>query len=142
MDLNDVLQHALAAVASDVHLKLGQPPVFRTDGELAPAADFGPLGDAELEAVLDEVTVSVPRRRELFDESGDLDLAYSAPGLPRFRVKDNNTAVWSPVITRSTTINNSALINAPTVPIEWMCGLPSATQTVTEVNPVQGSYAG
>jgi Tfp pilus assembly protein PilX len=55
---------------------------------------------------------------------------------------DNNTTVWGPVITRSTTINNSALINAPPFPIEWMYGLPSTTQTVTEIAPVQGSYAG
>jgi len=55
---------------------------------------------------------------------------------------DNNTTVWGPVITRSTTINNSALINAPPFPIEWMYGLPGSTQTVTEINPVQGSYAG
>jgi twitching motility protein PilT len=86
MDLNDVLRHAVAAGASDVHLKVGQPPVLRTDGELAKAADFGPLDDADLQSVLDQVTLTVPARRELFDESGDLDLAYSAPGLPRFRV--------------------------------------------------------
>ena len=86
MDLNDVLRHAVAAGASDVHLKVGKPPVLRTDGELTQAADFGVLGDAELLSVLDQVTAAVPRRRELFDESGDLDIAYSAPGLPRFRV--------------------------------------------------------
>jgi Tfp pilus assembly pilus retraction ATPase PilT len=51
MDLNAVLRHAVEACASDVHLKVGPPPVFRSDGELAPAADFGPLGDAELRAV-------------------------------------------------------------------------------------------
>ena len=55
---------------------------------------------------------------------------------------DNNTTVWGPVITRSTTINNSALINAPPLPIQWMYGMPGATTTVTEVEPVQGSYAG
>jgi Tfp pilus assembly protein PilX len=55
---------------------------------------------------------------------------------------DNNTTVWGPVITRSSTINNSALINAPPFPIEWMTGMPASTQTVTEVNPVQGSYSG
>jgi Tfp pilus assembly protein PilX len=55
---------------------------------------------------------------------------------------DNNTTVWGPVITRSTTINNSALVNAPPLPIQWMYGMPGATTTVTEVNPVQGSYAG
>jgi Tfp pilus assembly protein PilX len=55
---------------------------------------------------------------------------------------DNNTTIWGPVITRSTTINNSALINAPPFPIEWMYGMPGATQTVTEIEVVEGSYAG
>ena len=86
MDLNAVLRHAVEAGASDVHLKVGQPPVLRTDGELAPAADFGVLGDADLTAILDQVAAAYPRRRELFDETGDLDIAYSEPGLPRFRV--------------------------------------------------------
>jgi twitching motility protein PilT len=86
MDLNDVLRHAVEAGASDVHLKVGQPPVLRYDGELAPVAEIPPLGEAELQAVLEQVTVSTPRRRELFEETGDLDIAYSHPGLPRFRV--------------------------------------------------------
>jgi twitching motility protein PilT len=86
MDLSAVLRHAVQAGASDVHLKVGQPPVLRTDGELTHAVDFGPLGDAELEAVLNQVTAAVPHRREHFLESGDLDLAYSEPGLPRFRI--------------------------------------------------------
>jgi twitching motility protein PilT len=85
MDLHAVLSRAVAAGASDVHFKVGQPPFFRTDGELVPA-ELPPLGEAELEAVLDEVTRSVPRRRLLFDESGDLDTAYATEGLPRFRV--------------------------------------------------------
>ena len=37
MDLHEVLSRAVAAGASDVHFKVGQPPFFRTDGELAPA---------------------------------------------------------------------------------------------------------
>jgi Tfp pilus assembly protein PilX len=55
---------------------------------------------------------------------------------------DNNTTVWGPIITRSTTINNSALINAPPFPIEWMYGMPADTHTVQDVQLVQGSYAG
>src|SRR3990170_289274 len=86
MDLNAVLRHAVESGASDVHFKVGQPPVLRFDGELAPSTEFAPLGDAELQSVLDQVTLAVPRRRQLFDETGDLDLAYSEPGLPRFRV--------------------------------------------------------
>ena len=55
---------------------------------------------------------------------------------------DNNTTIWGPVITRSTTIDNSAFIRAPPFPIEYMQGMPAATQTVTNVDPVQGSYSG
>lgn len=55
---------------------------------------------------------------------------------------DNNTTIWGPVITRSTTISNSALIHAPPFPIQWMQGMPGSTQTVVVVDPVQGSYSG
>ena len=86
MDLNAVLRHAVEKGASDVHFKVGQPPVLRFDGELAPAEGFAPLGDADLQGVLEQVTVSAPRRKQVFDETGDLDIAYSDPDLPRFRV--------------------------------------------------------
>jgi len=86
MDLTAVLRHAVESGASDVHFKLGKPPVLRYDGVLAPTAEFPPLGDAELESVLDQVTRSAPRRRLEFDETGELDIAYSEPALPRFRV--------------------------------------------------------
>ena len=46
MDLSAVLRHAVEAGASDVHLKVGQPPVLRTDGELTPSGGFAILGDA------------------------------------------------------------------------------------------------
>jgi twitching motility protein PilT len=86
MDLNAVLQHAVEAGASDVHFKVGQPPVLRYDGQLAPAEGFPPLGEADLQSLLDQVTSATPRRKQVFEDTGDLDIAYSNPGLPRFRV--------------------------------------------------------
>ena len=86
MDLDVVLQRAVDLGASDVHFKVGQPPILRVDGQLAPVEGQAPLGDAEVEAVLDRVSAHVPRRREAFDETGELDVAYARPGLPRFRV--------------------------------------------------------
>jgi twitching motility protein PilT len=86
MDLNAVLRHAVETGASDVHFKIGQPPVLRFDGQLAPATEFPPLGEADLEAVLEQVTLATPRRKQVFEDTGDLDIAYSHPGLPRFRV--------------------------------------------------------
>jgi twitching motility protein PilT len=86
MDLTAVLRHAVESGASDVHLKVGQPPMLRNDGELEPATEFPPLNDGDLEWVLDQLTTPTPHRRQHFDEAGDLDIAYSEPGLPRFRV--------------------------------------------------------
>jgi twitching motility protein PilT len=86
MDLIAILSAAVEAGASDIHLKLGQPPVVRLDGALEPMADHPPLAELDLESVLLEVTQLSPRRREMFEDTGDLDTAYSYPMLPRFRV--------------------------------------------------------
>jgi twitching motility protein PilT len=86
MDLTAVLRHAVESGASDVHLKVGQPPMLRHDGELEPATEFAALSDGDLEGVLDQLTIATPDRRQHFDEAGDLDIAYSESGLPRFRV--------------------------------------------------------
>jgi twitching motility protein PilT len=86
MELNAVLTRAVGMGASDVHLKLGQPPVVRRNGDLVKIDDVDPLGNADLLSVLEIVTIATPGRRELFAESGELDLAYTSPDLPRFRV--------------------------------------------------------
>ena len=39
MELNEILQVALRASASDIHLKAGLPPMFRVDGSLVPLKD-------------------------------------------------------------------------------------------------------
>jgi twitching motility protein PilT len=86
MDLDSLLRRAVELGASDVHLKLGQPPVIRIDGDLEPLPEWPPLGEGDLEVALHAVTGLSPRRRESFEETGDLDIAYSHPELPRFRV--------------------------------------------------------
>lgn len=86
MELNPLLRLAVDMGASDVHLKLGQPPVVRLDGDLDQVVDHSPLTEPDLESVLHAVTMISPRRREVFEETGDLDIAYSQPELPRFRV--------------------------------------------------------
>jgi twitching motility protein PilT len=86
MDLDAVLRHAVEAGASDVHFKLGQSPVLRTNGALAPASAFPALTGEDLAVVLDAVTALAPRRKVEFEETGELDLAYMSTGLPRFRI--------------------------------------------------------
>ncbi len=85
MELDSVLAAAVAAGASDVHLKVGKPPMVRRDGEIA-SFTGSPLTDADLEVALATVTADAPQRAAQFREIGDLDLAYISDGLPRFRV--------------------------------------------------------
>jgi len=86
MDLNSMLRAAVDRGASDVHLKLGQPPVIRFDGDLHQLEGWPVLEAERLEEILVEVGASSPARLASFDATGELDLAYQRAGLPRFRV--------------------------------------------------------
>jgi twitching motility protein PilT len=86
MELNELLRRAVEAGASDIHLKLDRPPMLRRDGAVAPLEGVDPLSEADLDAYLRTVTAIAPQRYDLYHESGDLDIAYTADGLPRFRV--------------------------------------------------------
>jgi twitching motility protein PilT len=86
MDLAALLRRAVDAGASDVHLKLDRPPLLRRDGDVSVLDGLEPLTSADLDGFLREVTAATPQRYDQFQESGDLDVAYTAPGLPRFRV--------------------------------------------------------
>jgi twitching motility protein PilT len=86
VDLNAALGRAVELGASDIHLKVGQPPVLRRDGELGLLPDHAPLYDSDLDAVLALVADLAPAKLSHFHETGELDIAYAAEGLPRFRV--------------------------------------------------------
>src|SRR5690349_11652140 len=85
MNLNALLRRAVELGASDLHLKVGRPPVVRIDGDITPL-DEPALGDDDLLDALRQVTESAPQKFDQFQAAGDLDLAYTAEGLPRFRV--------------------------------------------------------
>ena len=83
MDLNVLLRRAVDLKASDIHLKLGRPPMLRRDGELEPLADWPDLTEGDLDAA---TALVAGARLAAFHQTGDLDCAYDAPDLPRFRV--------------------------------------------------------
>ncbi|HET8527867.1 MAG TPA: PilT/PilU family type 4a pilus ATPase [Gaiellaceae bacterium] len=86
MDLNGLLRRAVELGASDIHLKIGQPPILRRDGALGPMEDAAALDDNELLAVLNKVASHAPDKLSHFHAAGDLDIAYQDEDLPRFRV--------------------------------------------------------
>ncbi|HEX6701376.1 MAG TPA: PilT/PilU family type 4a pilus ATPase [Gaiellaceae bacterium] len=86
MELNAILRRAVELGASDVHLKIGQPPIVRRDGALLPMEGWPALDESALTTALDTVGAASPLRLASFLSSGDLDLAYDSEDLPRFRV--------------------------------------------------------
>jgi twitching motility protein PilT len=86
MDLNELLLGAVKAGATDVHLKLGRPPILRCDGGLVPLENWNALTPADLETVLVTVT-SINKQKETdFRATGELDIAYTSNDLTRYRV--------------------------------------------------------
>jgi twitching motility protein PilT len=86
MDLITLLKAVVDNGATDLHLKLGLPPVLRRDGELGALEGWQPLSEADLETVLIGITERTPHRLESFRATGELDTSYMAPDLARFRV--------------------------------------------------------
>ena len=86
MDLNRLLHAAVDLGASDIHLKVGQPPIIRFDGDLQPLEDWPALDPERLEEILQEIGSDSPARLANFEQTGEIDTAYQRPGLPRFRV--------------------------------------------------------
>lgn len=85
MDLDALLARTIEAGGSDLHLKVASPPMARVDGSLT-AVDGRLLEDADLEVYLARVTERTPAKREQFHATGDLDTAYLADEVGRFRV--------------------------------------------------------
>jgi twitching motility protein PilT len=78
-----LLRRMVEQKASDLHLKAGSPPVLRIDGELEPQ-ELPPLSVAAMSVILEEITDD--EQRERFAEEKELDFAYVAAGIGRFRI--------------------------------------------------------
>src|SRR6266704_2089940 len=81
--LGELLKKLVQSASSDLHLRVGEPPIFRTHGEMKRQAT-PPLSAEQLEMML--LSVMPERNRGEWKETGDSDFAYEIGGLARFRV--------------------------------------------------------
>ncbi len=84
MQFNDYLRLLVDKGGSDLHLKAGGPAFVRIDGELSEVHDLPALRHEDTERFATEVLPEALRAR--FDDGEEADLAYSIPGVGRFRV--------------------------------------------------------
>lgn len=83
MDINLLLEVMPKLKASDLHLKVGGPPIYRINGDLRPV-DHPPLTEADMVQVVDSIIN--PRKKVELQEQGTCDFAYSIADVARFRV--------------------------------------------------------
>jgi twitching motility protein PilT len=83
MHVNDLLKIAVEHGASDLHLKVGSYPMMRVRGALTPASEERRLDHEDTVAMAAAVMSTAQRQK--FKDSQEIDLAYSVPGLGRFR---------------------------------------------------------
>ena len=83
MNIDDLLKISVERTASDLHLKVGNHPVIRINGTLHPLV--------ELKRLMPEDTIAMAfammnsEQKDKFKRDHEIDMAYSIPGLGRFR---------------------------------------------------------
>jgi twitching motility protein PilT len=84
MQIDELLKLMVEKNASDLHLRVGSPPMFRVYGKLVAMPSLSIITVDDSEAIFESITSSA--NKKTFAENLELDTAYSASGIGRFRV--------------------------------------------------------
>ena len=83
MSMPELLKTVHAQGGSDLHLKVGRPPMMRLRGDLAPIAATPVMGTEDVERLIFSV-INADQRTKL-NADRELDFSFGIPGLARFR---------------------------------------------------------
>jgi twitching motility protein PilT len=83
ISIEELLRRAVSAGASDLHLKVGSPPVAKIGGELERLDGFEDLTPADTQVFAE--ALFTPRAAQDFKDTGTSDFAFGRPDIGRFR---------------------------------------------------------
>lgn len=83
MDILSLIRTAKTKTATDVHLVLATPPLFRVNGSLEPVDGLPALTAEDISDGFFQMTT--PEERENFHRNLELDFGYTLPGVGRIR---------------------------------------------------------
>lgn len=81
--MDELLRLLAGSGGSDLHLRVGEPPVLRRSGDMERLTQYPVLNDEALSALLQSIMPE--RNRQEYAQLGDTDFAYEIPGTARFR---------------------------------------------------------
>ena len=84
MNIDDLLAIVMERKASDLHLKVGNYPHLRIDGDLVPLTEFARVNPEEMLNMA--FSMMTNRQKQKLKDASELDMAYGVAGIGRFRV--------------------------------------------------------
>lgn len=84
MDINELLKLGVENGASDIHLTVGIPPIFRMDGQLIKLDKLDRLLPDDTQRFAYSIMSEAQIKH--FEEKGEVDFSYSILGFCRFRI--------------------------------------------------------
>ena len=117
-DVHDFLKHVVDQQASDLHVKAGGVPTVRVSGTLVPTP-FPSM--ASLDCHNAAIEIMDDKQKGVLDATGEVDFAYSEPGVGRFRVN---------VYRQRGSIGIAARLVLPGAPSFGSLGLPPAVEAL------------
>ena len=132
MNIDDLLRIATERRASDLHLKVGNYPHLRIDGELVPLTEQPRITAEDMLNMA--FSMMSARQKQKFKETTEIDMAYGVAGLGRFRVnifqqRGNVGLVLRVIPTKIRALDELFL---PKV-VEQICDMPRGLVLVTGV---------
>src|SRR3954453_3599386 len=132
MNIDDLLRIATERKTSDLHLKVGNYPHLRIDGDLLPLTDQPRISAEDMLNMA--FSMMSARQKQKFKETTEIDMAYGVAGLGRFRVnifqqRGNVGLVLRVIPTKIRALDELFL---PKV-VEQICDMPRGLVLVTGV---------
>ena len=76
--IDSIFKSAIDINASDIHLTVNRPPIFRIDGELLPMSSVKPLKQEEAKSLV--FGILSEKQQQILLHERELDLSYEIEG--------------------------------------------------------------
>ena len=130
MNLEEILKIMVEQKASDLHIRALRPPLLRIKGELHPLDNAKAFTPQELDSIAESLMNETQKKK--FNEEQSIDIAYSIPGLTRFRVNIFRQRGTTSIVFRNISLHIPSIeeMGLPTV-LNTFCDKPQGLVLVT-----------
>jgi twitching motility protein PilT len=133
-DAKDALERLLrlqvSRGAADLHLRAGEPPIFRIGGDLLRVEDRPALSNESISAMMRSIMPAMNKRE--FDQQWDTDFAYEIEGVGRYRVNVLRDRYGVASVTRTIASNTVTVEEMGITPeVQALCHLTTGLVLVT-----------